>query len=155
MFLLPVTVVGTDGGIQWGVEDMAGLVAHRTNIFVQEIFGVGQVLPEKGSSQRYILHYEVVYRKYYIWTYKNAKKLSFWIVSTKNPKELWRGVFSLASIYHLSHDSKFFFGITLLLCRSGPASFSNLWRMCVSQSNTWWFLQIAFFYVRSFQLDWY
>ena len=46
---------------------MAGLVAHRTDLFVQEILGVGQVLPEKKTSQRYILHCEVVvYRNYFI-----------------------------------------------------------------------------------------
>ena len=49
---------------------MAGLVAHRTDLSVQEILGVGQVLPGKKTSQRYILHCEVVYSNYL-----NAKKL--------------------------------------------------------------------------------
>ena len=57
-----------------------------------------------------IVRWYIVISIYGIWTYKNAKKLSFWIVSTKNPKELWRGVFSLASIYHLSPDFKAFLG---------------------------------------------
>ena len=91
-----------------------------------------------------------IYRNYYIWTYENAKKLSFWLVSTKNPKELWKGSFPLHLFTTYLLILRFFF-ITLQLCRSGPASFPNPWRKCVSQSNTWWFLQI----LRTFQLTWY
>ena len=34
---------------------MAGLVAHRTDLFVQEILGVGQVLPEKHHKGTYCI----------------------------------------------------------------------------------------------------
>ena len=45
LLLQTVTVLRTDSGVQRGVEDMTGLVAHRSDLFVQETFGVGQVIP--------------------------------------------------------------------------------------------------------------
>ena len=46
LLLQTVAVLRTDSRVQRGVEDMAGLVAHRSDLFVQETFGVGQVIPE-------------------------------------------------------------------------------------------------------------
>ena len=40
-----IAVFCTNGCVQGGVEDVAGLVAHGSDLFVQETFGVGQVLP--------------------------------------------------------------------------------------------------------------
>ena len=46
LLLQTVAVLSTDSGVQGGVEDVAGLVAHGSDLFVQETFGVGQVIPE-------------------------------------------------------------------------------------------------------------
>ena len=40
-----IAVFCTNGCVQGGVEDVTGLVAHGSDLFVQETFGVGQVLP--------------------------------------------------------------------------------------------------------------
>ena len=40
-----IAVFCTNGCVQGRVEDVAGLVAHGSDLLVQETFGVGQVLP--------------------------------------------------------------------------------------------------------------